>query len=76
MLRHRAFLNQPKLAAELTRNRLAREILWRATRRAGDAWEASLAPGGSLRKLVGDCADGKMDLESAVEKVLKAKVKP
>jgi len=68
---HKQFLTSPGLSDVLMRQRLARELVWRATRRFGDALEASVQPGGALEALVRECADGKLPLEEAVERALR-----
>ncbi|MCZ7648584.1 MAG: methylmalonyl Co-A mutase-associated GTPase MeaB [Planctomycetota bacterium] len=74
--RHRAYRSQPELAGALQRGRLAREILWRATRRLGDELAARLARGGDLAPLVDACAAGSLDVEGAVDRVVKTPGKP
>ena len=69
LARHRAYLDQPALAAPLKRHRIAREVIWRATRRFGDGLTARLAPGGADRKLIDECAEGRLDLPTLIDRL-------
>jgi LAO/AO transport system kinase len=70
LTRHRTYLDEPALSAALRRNRLAREIVWRATRRFGEELAAKMLPGGALSNLVDDCAEGRAKLPDAIDRLL------
>jgi LAO/AO transport system kinase len=70
LTRHRTYLDEPALATALRRNRIAREMVWRATRRLSDELAAKLAPGAALSALADDCAAGRISLPDAIDRLL------
>jgi LAO/AO transport system kinase len=68
--RHLAFLKQPEIAGPLKRNRLAREIVWRSSRRFQDLLAKHLEPGGKWSGLLDGCASGSISLDTVVSRIL------
>ncbi|HYF50163.1 MAG TPA: hypothetical protein VEJ63_12210, partial [Planctomycetota bacterium] len=65
---HRAFLNQPEISAALNRNRLAREIVWRAGRRFQEELAHGLSSG-KWQQLLEQCARGEKSINAAVREI-------
>jgi LAO/AO transport system kinase len=63
---HREFLRQPEIAVAIQSNRLAREIIWRATRRFQEELAVKLEPDGEYAKLLNECVDGTKSINAAV----------
>jgi LAO/AO transport system kinase len=68
---HLAFLKQPEIAAPLKRNRLAREVVWRAGRRFQEILAKQLEPGGKWSGLIDRSAAGAISLDAVVAQILK-----
>jgi LAO/AO transport system kinase len=69
--RHREFLKQPDVSTALTKNRLAREIIWRAGRRFQDELSNDLQSGGAKSSLLDECVSGRKTITSVVSEILK-----
>ncbi|MCW8132560.1 MAG: methylmalonyl Co-A mutase-associated GTPase MeaB [Planctomycetota bacterium] len=70
---HLAYLAAPELSALLRRNRTAREIAWRATRRFGEELGHALQPGGAHAALADACAEGTLKLPDAIDRILEGR---
>jgi len=68
--RHRTFLSQPDVATALNRNRLAREIIWRAGRRFLEALANDLGAGGRMEGLLEQCSRGEKSINAAVREII------
>ena len=70
---HRHFLDTPELATALTRTRLSRTLIERATRQFKLEAENALKPGGQHAHLIEDVLSGKLDMAQAAEQLKRAR---
>ena len=67
---HLAFLQDPVLSISLKRERLKRDLIWRASKRLQDSLLERLSVNGDLFSVLEDCISGTLSLDKAVERVL------